>query len=130
MKTTKKCPAKGRPRLDADKRKSILITVKFDGGQYAAMMDKAVTAGLNKSEYLRHAALRCTVVPRLTPKDLQAVRDLQGIKNNLNTSVKFLNYFMKNNGGDGQLLVDSVSKILGCVGFISKLIEIYRNGNG
>lgn len=131
MKTTRKCPAKGRPRLDAEKRKSILITVKFDVEQYGEIMGKAVTAGLNKSEYLRHAALRCTVVPRLSAKDLQAIRDLQGIKNNLNSAVKFINYFMKMNGkADGQQLIDSVGMALKCVRFITDLIEEYRNGGG
>lgn len=128
MKTTRKCPAKGRPRLDAEKKKSILVTVKFDLEQYREVMDKAVTAGLNKSEYLRHAALRCTVVPRLSARDLQAIRDLQGIKGNLNGAVKFLNYFMKMDGNaDGQSLIDSVGKILECVGFIANLIKEYRN---
>lgn len=131
MKTTKKCPAKGRPRLDAEKRKSILITVKFDVEQYGEIMEKAVTAGLNKSEYLRHAALRCTVVPRLSAKDLQAIRDLQGIKNNLNSAVKFINYFMKMNGkADGQQLIESVGMTMKCVRFITDLIENYRNGGG
>ncbi len=128
MKTTKKCPAKGRPRLDAGKKKSILVTVKFDVEQYREVMDKAETAGLNKSEYLRHAALRCTVVPRLSSRDIQTIRDLQGIKNNLNGAVKFLNFFMKMKGkADGQTLVQTVGNILNCVKFISGLIAKYRN---
>lgn len=95
------------------------------------MMGKAVTAGLNKSEYLRHAALRCTVVPRLSAKDLQSIRDLQGIKNNLNNAVKFINYFMKMNGeADGQQLIESVGMTMKCVRFITDLIEKYRNGGG
>lgn len=95
------------------------------------MMGKAVTAGLNKSEYLRHAALRCTVVLRLSAKDLQSIRDLQGIKNNLNNAVKFINYFMKMNGkADGQQLIESVGMTMKCVRFITDLIEKYRNGGG
>ena len=74
---------------------------------------------------------RCTVVPRLSAKDLQAIRDLQGIKNNLNNAVKFINYFMKMNGkADGQQLIESVGITMKCVRFITDMIEKYRNGGG
>ena len=129
MKTTKKCPAKGRPRLDAGKRKSVLVTVKFDIEQYNAVMEKAAIAGLNKSEYLRHSALRCSVVPRLNAKDLQAIRILQGIKNNLNTASKFLNYAMKVGlKVNAKVLNERLKDIMTCVAFISCLIDRYRNG--
>lgn len=129
MKTTKRCPAKGRPRLDAGKRKSVLVTVKFDMEQYNAVMEKAAIAGLNKSEYLRHSAMRCTVVPRLDAKDLQAIRILQGIKNNLNIASKFLNYAMKVGlKVNAKALNERLRDIMTCVAFISCLIDRYRNG--
>lgn len=129
MKTAKRCPAKGRPRLDAGKRKSVLVTVKFDIEQYSAVMEKAAIAGLNKSEYLRHSALRCTVIPRLNAKDLQAIRILQGIKTNLNTSAKFLNYAMKMGlKVNAKTLQDRLKEVMTCVVFVSCLIDRYRNG--
>lgn len=128
-KVIKRCPAKGRPRLDAGKRKSVLVTVKFDMEQYNTVMEKAAIAGLNKSEYLRHSALRCTVVPRLNAKDLQAIRDLQGIKNNLNTAAKFINFFIKKEGkANTELLFQRFREALDSMNFIAELIERYRNG--
>ena len=55
------------------------VPVKFDIDQYQIMMDKALVAGLNRSEYVRQSALHCKVVVRLKPKDVKAIRDLQGI---------------------------------------------------
>ena len=64
-------PSKGRPALPADERKSIVVTAKFSIDEYQLMMDKALTSGLKKSEYLRHSALHCKVVERLKPKDVK-----------------------------------------------------------
>ena len=57
MKKSNLRPSKGRPKLPADERKSILVPVKFDIDQYQVMMDKALMAGLNRSEYIRQSAL-------------------------------------------------------------------------
>ena len=90
MKKINSRPPKGRPKLPADERKSIIVPVKFDIDQYQIMMDKAIVAGLNRSEYIRQSALHCKVVERLKPKDLKAIRDLQGIAENLNRNAKFV----------------------------------------
>ncbi len=39
-------PAKVRPALPAEERKSIVVTAKFDIDEYQQMMDKAITACL------------------------------------------------------------------------------------
>lgn len=95
MKKSNLRPSKGRPKLPADERKSIMVPVKFDIDQYQVMMDKALTAGLNRSEYIRQSALHCKVVERLTPRDVKAIRDLQGIAENLNRTAKFVGAIIK-----------------------------------
>lgn len=90
MKKANSRPSKGRPKLPADERKSIMVPVKFDIDQYQIMLDKALMAGLNRSEYIRQSALHCKVVERLTPRDVKAIRDLQGIYNPQNEMFRLL----------------------------------------
>ena len=71
------------------------VILKFDIDQYHTMMDKALTAGLNRSEYIRQSALHSKVVERLTPRDVKAIRDLQGIAENLNRTAKFVGAILK-----------------------------------
>lgn len=42
-------PSKGRPKLPAEERKSIVVPVKYDLDKYEIMMNKAIVAGLNRS---------------------------------------------------------------------------------
>lgn len=119
-------PAKGRPALPAEERKSIVVTAKFDIDEYQQMMDKAITTGLKKSEYLRHSALHCKVVERLKPKDVKAIRDLQGIAENLNQIAKFCNAILRG-GINDERIVKTYQDIVNSRDFIVSLIKIYRN---
>lgn len=126
MKKINSRPSKGRPKLPADERKSIMVPVKFDIDQYQIMMDKAIAAGLNRSEYIRQSALHCKVVERLKPKDLKAIRDLQGIAENLNRNAKFVAAII--NGGSTQdQFVRTYKELIECKDFVLSLIKIYRN---
>lgn len=90
------------------------------------MMDKAITAGLKKSEYLRHSALHCKVVERLKPKDVKAIRDLQGIAENLNQIARFCNAILRG-GINDERVVRTYQDIVDSREFIVSLIKIYRN---
>lgn len=126
MKKINTRPSKGRPKLPADERKSIMVPVKFDLDQYQILVDKALVAGLNRSEYIRQSALHCKVVERLKPKDLKAIRDLQGIAENLNRNAKFVAAII--NGGSTQdQFVRTYQELIQCKDFILSLIKIYRN---
>ena len=119
-------PAKGRPALPADERKSIVVTAKFSIDEYQLMMDKALTSGLKKSEYLRHSALHCKVVERLKPKDVKAIRDLQGIAENLNRIAKFFAVILKG-GEQNEQFVRTYWELVEHRGFVNSLIKTYRN---
>ena len=97
-------PSKERPKLPAEERKSILVSVKLDIDQYKEITDKAFTAGLNRSEYIRQAALHFKVLERLKPKDVKAIRDLQGIAENLNRTAKFVAAIIKNSSTQEQFI--------------------------
>ncbi len=113
-------PAKGRPALPAEERKSIVVTAKFDIDEYQQMMDKAITAGLKKSEYLRHSALHCKVVERLKPKDVKAIAE------NLNQIARFCNAILRG-GINDERVVRTYQDIVDSREFIVSLIKIYRN---
>ena len=126
MRQTNSRPSKGRPKLPAEERKSILVSVKLDIDQYKEITDKAFVAGLNRSEYMRHAAIHCKVVERLKPKDVKAIRDLQGIAENLNRTTKFVAAIIKN-GSKQEQFIRTYGEILKCKEFVLSLINIYRN---
>lgn len=126
MKKINSRPSKGRPKLPADERKSIMVPVKFDIDQYQILVDKALVAGLNRSEYIRQSALHCKIVERLKPKDLKTIRDLQGIAENLNRNAKFVAVII--NGGSTQdQFVRTYKELIQCKDFVLSLIKIYRN---
>ncbi len=126
MRQTNSRPSKGRPKLPADERKSILVSVKLDIDQYKEITDRAFVAGLNRSEYIRHAALHCKVVERLKPKDVKAIRDLQGIAENLNRTAKFVSAIIKG-GANNEQFVRTYQELISCKNFVLSLINNYRN---
>lgn len=126
MKKSNLRPSKGRPKLPADERKSIMVPVKFDIDQYQVMMDKALIGGLNRSEYIRQSAMHCKVVERLTPRDVKAIRDLQGIAENLNRTAKFVGAIL-NGGASEEQIIRTYREIIECKNFVLSLIKIYRN---
>ena len=126
MRNTKSRPPKGRPALPAEDRKSIVVTVKYDIDEYQKMMDKAIIAGLNRSEYIRHSTIHCKVVPRLKVKDVKAIRDLQGFSENLNQIAKFCNAILRG-GASEDRFVNTYKDILEARMFVNYLIKTYRN---
>ena len=126
MKKSNFRPSKGRPALPADERKSIIVPVKFDIDSYRQMMDKAITAGLNRSEYIRQISAKGKVVERLSPRDLKAIRDLQGIASNLNQIAKFVNAIIKG-GASEDMFMRTWKEILENKLFVQNLIMKYRN---
>ena len=126
MRQTNSRTSKGRPKLPAEERKSILVSVKLDIDQYKEITDKAFIAGLNRSEYIRQAALHSKVLERLKPKDVKAIRDLQGIAENFNRTAKFVAAIIKKSSTQEQF-ISIYGEILKCKDFVLSLINIYRN---
>lgn len=119
-------PSKGRPKLPADELKSIVVPVKYDAIKYQKMMDNANITGLNRSEYIREASVNCRIVERLKPKDVRAIRDLQGIAENINRIAKFCSSILKR-GSTNVNFIQLFSDMNECRNFVLSLIKIYRN---
>lgn len=119
-------PSKGRPKLPADEVKTIVVPVKYDAIKYQKMMDKANITGLNRSEYIRESSVNCRIIERLKPKDVKAIRDLQGIAENINRIAKFCSSILKR-GSTNVNFIQLFSDMNECRNFVLSLIKIYRN---
>lgn len=75
---------------------------------------------------MRHAALHCKVVERLKPKNLKAIRDLQGIAENLNRTAKFVSAIIQG-GASNEQFVRTYQEMISCKNFVLSLINKYRN---
>ena len=126
MRRSNSRPSKGRPKLPAGERKSIVVPVKYDLDKYEIMMDKARISGLNRSEYIRQASIHCTVTERLKPKDVKVIRDLQGIAENLNRTSKFCAAILLR-GADNKQIMRTYNELAECKDFVMSLIKVYRN---
>jgi hypothetical protein len=82
MNTTKK--KGGRPPLADSQKKTFTVKLSFDKGQYNLIGFKAKKAGMSKSEYCREAALGNKITPTLTAEELDSLRKLSSMANNLN----------------------------------------------
>lgn len=74
----------GRPPLADSQKKKIAVKINFDKGQYNLVGFKAKKAGLSIAEYCREASLENKISPILTPEQLDTLRKLSGMANNVN----------------------------------------------
>jgi hypothetical protein len=74
----------GRPPLAESQKKDYVVKLCFDKGQYNLIDYKAKKAGISKAEFCREAALDTKITQVLTPEQLDIIRKLSGMANNLN----------------------------------------------
>ena len=74
----------GRPPLAESQKKDYVVKLCCDKGQYNLIGYKSKKAGLSKAEYCREASLDNKITPVLTSEQLDALRKLSGMANNLN----------------------------------------------
>lgn len=86
-KATKTIKSKGgRPPKEVIRNE--LLAVRLLPGEKKAIMAKAKTARLTPSEWFRRAALKATIVQRLSMEEARYLRMLSGMANNLNQLTK------------------------------------------
>ena len=94
METSNKLPAStdkpkhkgGRPKVRV--RRETHVKVRLTATERFLIAGKARDAGMRLSDWIRAAARAAKVVARLKPKDLQIMRMLTGMANNLNQLTK------------------------------------------
>lgn len=83
----------GRPKKKLSEKRSYSILLKLNTKEYFTLKSKANEAGLNKSEYLRTLIYESQVKARITPEQMNEIRQLTGIANNINQIARRLNSY-------------------------------------
>lgn len=74
----------GRPRLDANEKKTERIVVRMNSLELTRLKEKASAAGMTIPEYLRSCIKKSSIMPRLSNEEMHRIRQLCGMANNLN----------------------------------------------
>ena len=84
----------GRPKKKLSEKRSYSVLLKLNTKEYFTLKSKANEAGLNKSEYLRTLIYESQVKARITPEQMNEIRQLTGIaNNNINQIARRLNTY-------------------------------------
>ena len=82
----------GRPPVNADKRKSVVVSSRYSPEQYEALVRRATKAGVRPSTLQHSATMNKRIVREEAPaSDFELVRELKAIGNNLNQLAKIAN---------------------------------------
>ena len=74
----------GRPKLDSATKKSELISVRVTEIELATIQAKAEIASKSVSDLIREMALKGEVKAAILPEQMDEIRKLNGIGNNVN----------------------------------------------
>jgi hypothetical protein len=74
----------GRPLLSPSQKLKYRIAVKLCTQDFYTLKAKAAQAGITYTELARMAITGCSVLQRLTPEQMDCIRKLSGMGNNLN----------------------------------------------
>lgn len=84
----------GRPCLNEwVRRKYKLPAVKMNTDEYFSVKEKAKIAGVTLTEFIRQSVLFGGVIETVTPEQMDLIRDLAGMGNNLNQLAKQANTY-------------------------------------
>ena len=74
----------GRPKLSDAEKLKYRIAVKFCTKDFYALKAKAKQVGMSCAEFVRLVINGCEIRQRLTPEQMDCIRKLSGMGNNLN----------------------------------------------
>ena len=81
----------GRPKLSPAEKLKYRIAVNLCTKDFYALKAKATEAGMTYTELARLAITDCQIRQRLTPEQMDCIRKLSGMGNNLNQIAKRAN---------------------------------------
>lgn len=91
MDNKRKDKSKGGRPAKGEKKLSIPINLKLTPKDYNSVKQKAEKLGMTPTEYARELTLKGCVKSRFTLEELDLIRQLAGMANNLNQVVKQAN---------------------------------------
>ncbi len=86
---SKKQKKGGRPTKPV--KKDVKISVRYSYTEHFVVKEKAATAGLNISRYIRDISIKGEVKARWTDEERKWLKDLIGMSNNVNQTAKAAN---------------------------------------
>jgi hypothetical protein len=81
----------GRPKLSPAEKLKYRIAVNLCTKDFYALKAKAAQAGMSPTELARTAIVGCRINQRLTPEQMDCIRKLSGMGNNLNQIARCAN---------------------------------------
>jgi hypothetical protein len=113
FKTWKNMKKVGRPILKDSVKLSYPIIVKLCTKDFNELKAKARQAGMTRTEFARLAIIGCEIRQRLTPEQMDCIRKIAGIGNNLNQIARKINAAgYTNNRGEYLYLADKIDNEL------------------
>ena len=91
-----KCASKskgGRPSKPTDEKRDRVVTIKLTDAEYFDLKERAKSAGVKLSEFVRHSAFRLTIVSRLNEVELKIAQGLLHLSPDFNQAITWLNRF-------------------------------------
>jgi len=74
----------GRPKLSSAEKLKYRIAVNLCTKDFYTLKAKAAQAGMTCTEVARQAIIGCQIRQRLTPEQMECIRKISGMGNNLN----------------------------------------------
>jgi hypothetical protein len=103
----------GRPRLSPAEKLKYRIAVNLCTQDYYALKAKASQAGMTCTEVARKAIIDCQILQRLTPEQMDCIRRLSGMGNNLNQIARKANAEgYTNNRSEYFYLADKIDNVI------------------
>ena len=92
MKYTSKSKG-GRPSKPTDEKRDRVVTIKLTDAEYFDLKERAKSAGVKLSEFVRHSAFRLTIVSRLNEVELKIAQGILHLSPDFNQAITWLNRF-------------------------------------
>ena len=83
----------GRPTKTLSEKRRYQVLLRLNTMEYYTLLGKAREASITRTEFLRHLITKAEVKARITPGEMQLIRTVSGMANNLNQIAHRLNSF-------------------------------------
>ena len=83
----------GRPSKPTEEKRNRVVTIKLTDAEYFNLKERAKSAGVKLSEFIRHSAFRLTIVSRLNETELKIAQGILRLSPDFNQAITWLNRF-------------------------------------
>lgn len=104
----------GRPKKDDLNKKSIAITIRFTPGEFGRVLTRTELANFKSStSFIVHSALHNTIEQHFLHSDVEFLKDLAAMGNNLNQIARHANtYGFPGVADDARELIGKIAEVV------------------